>query len=43
MPAYFRADYSRRARERDARPGRYLPEREIRVAGINGDIAGRRP
>ena len=42
MTAYFRADCSRGARERDARPGGYLPQREIRVAGISGDIAGRR-
>jgi hypothetical protein len=42
MTAYFRADCSRGARERDARPGRYRLEREIRVAGISDDIAGRR-
>ena len=40
MTAY-RADRSRGARERDARRGRYLPEREP-VAWISGDIVGRR-
>jgi hypothetical protein len=43
MTAYFHADCSRGAREREARPGGYLPQPEIPVAGISGDIVGRRP
>jgi hypothetical protein len=42
MTAYFRADCSQGAGEPDARPGGYLPQREIRAAGISGPIAGRR-
>jgi hypothetical protein len=42
MTVYFRADCSRGAREQDARPGRHLPEREIRIAGVSDDVAGRR-